>query len=462
MSSRPYAGSQALRGDLQRSRDTDAAARLLNRLHTRQEEIALSISQHVQHAVPDAAAERDTTFQAGILPTVRALLAYRLAAIEQGAVADEQIPPQAERQARRAARVGVKEGTILHRYVAGHRRLSQFIAQEAESLEIPSNDPALHRVRAIQDALLERLTAAVEQAYEQERDRAGGGSFDHHRMHAVRALLDQDTADPEDVNGLGYRLDAYHLALVAAGPDAPATLRVLESKRSVLLVAPDRDIAYAWIGGQHEPTPAEIHATLATLPSGRLRVGVGEPAHGTDGWRRSHRQAQEALRVAECVREPSTVRFGDVILLTPWLHDPARARELIELCLSPLDSKRDGGARARQTLQAYFSSGRNLTAAAQRLGVDRRTVSYRLRSIEDSLGRSLDSRAAEAKWHYAYTSFCTRGPELRKSGRTGKRNFQRAENPRRPRLRSWKQSSARALNRWRRRHVRLPAPPICG
>ena len=94
MSSRPYAGSQARRGDLQRSRDTDAAARLLTRLHTRQEEIALSISQHVQHAVPDAAAERDTTFQAGILPTVRALLAYRLAAIEHGAVADEQIRPR--------------------------------------------------------------------------------------------------------------------------------------------------------------------------------------------------------------------------------------------------------------------------------------------------------------------------------------------------------------------------------
>jgi hypothetical protein len=395
VSSRPYAASRARREELQQSRGTDAAAQLLARLHTRREEIALSICQHVQRAVTDAATERDATFQVGILPAIRAVVAYRLAAIEHGAVANEQLPPEVEQQARRAASVGVKEDTILRRYVAEHTRLSQFIAQEAESLQIPSDDPVLHRVQAIQDTLLERLRVGVEQAYGQERGRAGGGSLDQHRMHAVWALLDQDTAGSNEVDGLDYRLAAYHLALVAAGPDAPATLSLLETTRSVLLVAPDRDTACAWIGGQHEPTPAEIQATLATLPSGRLRVGVGEPAHGTDGWRRSHRQAQEALQVAECAQQPSTIRFSDVILLTPWLRDPVRARELIELCLSPLDSKRDGGARARQTLQAYFGSGRNLTAAAQRLGVDRRTVSYRLRSIEDSLGRPLDTRAAE-------------------------------------------------------------------
>ena len=97
MSSRPYAGSQALRGDLQRSRDTDAAARLLNRLHTRQEEIAQAITEHVQQAVHDPAAERDASFRAGILPAVTALLDYRLQAIRQGGAGSEELPPQAAR-----------------------------------------------------------------------------------------------------------------------------------------------------------------------------------------------------------------------------------------------------------------------------------------------------------------------------------------------------------------------------
>ena len=53
------------------------------------------------------------------------------------------------------------QATILRRYVAGHRRLSEFIAEEAARLQIASNDPTLHRVRAIQDTVLEGLTAAA-------------------------------------------------------------------------------------------------------------------------------------------------------------------------------------------------------------------------------------------------------------------------------------------------------------
>jgi hypothetical protein len=371
---------------------------LAARLRDGRAEIARAICAHIQRAVPDAAADRDAVFQAGILPTVTALLDYRLRAIEHGSVRPEQIPPQAEAQARRAARAGIKQSTILRRYVAGHRRLSELIAAEAANLEIPASEEALSRVHAIQGTVLEHLTAAVERTYEQERQHErerAGSSLDRDRMHAVRALLEQDSPSPEKVEKLGYRLNAHHLALVAAGPNAPATLRQLRSERSALLVAPDPDTAWVWLGGEHKPKPSEIQAILNPLAHTRLNVGVGEPAHGAPGWQRTHRQAQDALRAARCAEEPTTVRYSDVVLITPWLRDPELARELIELYLSPLATQRDGGARARKTLRAYFSTGHNLTAAAQRLGVDRRTVSYRLSSIEDALGQPLQTRIVE-------------------------------------------------------------------
>ena len=60
-----------------------------------------------------------------------------------------------------------------------------------------------------------------------------------------------------------------------------------------------------------------------------------------------------------------------------------------------LDDEGGGGTTARQTLRAYFKADRNTSSAAAALGVDRRTVANRLRSIEERLGRSLSRIGSE-------------------------------------------------------------------
>lgn len=49
----------------------------------------------------------------------------------------------------------------------------------------------------------------------------------------------------------------------------------------------------------------------------------------------------------------------------------------------------DRGAIDRETLSAYFAAGRNGRATAGALGVSRQTVSHRLKSIEEKIGRPL-------------------------------------------------------------------------
>ena len=49
----------------------------------------------------------------------------------------------------------------------------------------------------------------------------------------------------------------------------------------------------------------------------------------------------------------------------------------------------------RETLRAYFASGRNISSTAAALGVDRRTVTNRIRAIEDLFGRPLGDFATE-------------------------------------------------------------------
>jgi DNA-binding PucR family transcriptional regulator len=89
------------------------------------------------------------------------------------------------------------------------------------------------------------------------------------------------------------------------------------------------------------------------------------------------------------------VRYREVALLAAALRDDVLSSSLNEIYLAPLAQERDGGATLRQTLRAYFAAERNVSSAAARLEVSRKTVRSRLRAIEQRVGRSLDACAAE-------------------------------------------------------------------
>jgi DNA-binding PucR family transcriptional regulator len=133
---------------------------------------------------------------------------------------------------------------------------------------------------------------------------------------------------------------------------------------------------------------------LGEVSLDRVIVTIGEPGEGLAGWRLSHRQAKAALPIAER-REQPVLRYGDVTLQASILCDDLVATSLRQLYLEPLEGARDGGRMARETLRAYFAAERNISSAAAVLGVDRRTVSNRIRAIEDALGRPLKDCATE-------------------------------------------------------------------
>jgi DNA-binding PucR family transcriptional regulator len=120
----------------------------------------------------------------------------------------------------------------------------------------------------------------------------------------------------------------------------------------------------------------------------------GEPAVGLQGWRETHHQAQHAQRVAALTNQHRT-RYADVAVLTPWLEDANRGRALVELYLAQLDARGTRGSVCLDTLHAYHEAGWNVSSAARTLGIDRRTLKYRLDTIEDCLGYKLEARKAE-------------------------------------------------------------------
>ena len=63
--------------------------------------------------------------------------------------------------------------------------------------------------------------------------------------------------------------------------------------------------------------------------------------------------------------------------------------------LGPLADDDERSELLRDTLAAYFATGQNAASAAAALGVHDRTVLYRLRTIEERLGRSILERREE-------------------------------------------------------------------
>ncbi|MEU7166495.1 PucR family transcriptional regulator [Streptomyces morookaense] len=237
------------------------------------------------------------------------------------------------------------------------------------------------RSRALQDAE-QRLGAAVLHmllAGEPEHARAVAGELYGTLLDApFRVLVAEAVAPAEGSEGaegavpddpLGALADAVD---TAASRGAEAVLAVPEGARLVVL-APD--------GG------AAVAACAGVLG---VAVGLSAPT-GPAGAAAAHRQAEQALSVARrrgrALVEHEDVAAGSVL---PLLADDA-VRAFADGMLRALRQHDETGrGDLVRSLHAWLSRHGQWDAAAADLGVHRHTLRYRMRRVEEILGRSLD------------------------------------------------------------------------
>jgi len=365
-------------------------AALASRLRERLPEIQAAIATRI-YAISDPHEVADPAYVEGLDAALAAAVDHRLTVLELGERQAPAVPAILLAQARLDARDGVSLDTVLRRYFAGNALFGDFLVEEAARAEVPSS--VLRGLLATQATLGDRLLAAVSAEHEREaRNRPSNAS--ERRRRCVQGLLAGELVDHAE---LGYDLDAHHLALMAKGEGVPVAMRVLAVKldRRLLAVCHEEEPIWAcWLGGSR---PLEAEQALRALnedPPERMIVTVGEPGEGLSGWRLSHRQAKAALPIAER-RGQAIVHYADVALLAAVLHDDLAATSLRQLYLEPLERARDDGRAGKETLRAYFAAERNVSSTAAALGVDRRTVSNRIRAIEDLFGRPLKDFATD-------------------------------------------------------------------
>jgi hypothetical protein len=366
-----------------------ARTELAGRLRERRGEIEETLLTRT-YAIADPQEAADPEYAQGLRAAVSAALDFGLAAVEHGEERSPQVPVLLLAQARLAARNNVPLDTVLRRYFAGYTTLGDFIVQEAGAAQL--KEPWLKRLLRDQATMFDRFLATITEEHGRERQ-SGPGSPDERRTERVRRLLNGELVDTIE---LRYQLDVHHLGIVAVGAGAEQVIRDIASTldRRLLLIRPAERTVWAWLGGRRPVLGAEIirRACEQWPPSGF--AAFGEPSTGLTGWRLTHRQALAALEVARWSDEP-VVRYADVGLLASVLKDEVLADSLRRRYFASLTDASAGETTLRDTLRTYLETGRNVSSAAAALNTSRRTVSNRLRTIEERLGRSLNANTAE-------------------------------------------------------------------
>jgi PucR family transcriptional regulator, purine catabolism regulatory protein len=231
-------------------------------------------------------------------------------------------------------------------------------------------------------------------------------AFELSRRHAVSAaelrlagdLLEDLEHDRLDEREIARRIAAFGLdpqrgyaALLAVADGGPpgedvraAAARVLDGRGDRYLSASRRDRAAFLVPmDREEDALALAHELVAAAPG--TRVGVGRPASGT-GLGRSLLEARAAL---DAVAGP-VASYQDLGSLELLLSLPGAALEaFVARVLGPAT----GNSWLLESLAALLDSGCRWSEAADRLGVHRHTLRYRMDQLRKQTGRHPDDPA---------------------------------------------------------------------
>jgi len=374
-------------------------------------ELAMAfIRPRIPELFPDSESEEEN--RASTEASVRAVAAMVSDGSDPEAV---ELPAATVAYAQSGVRRGVPFPALLRSYRLGHQAVSDEILRRLAPL---APDPAdfTVAVRLVSHwifAYVDTALVAAELTYDAERER-WMRSAAASRAETIEAVLAGRQRDPGIASTrLGYRIDRDHIAAVAwldAATEGSNPLPVLESAigqvgdsagSEGVLVHPLGLLAVAaWFGsgaGFDEQALADLGFESDAAPG--VRVAVGMPGHGLEGFRRSYRQAREARRVAGLAgREAGTVIGYDQVAISALASvDLAQAAEFVERELGPLAGDDQLAQRLAATLRAYLDEQGSRSRAARRLGIHENTVSYRVRQAEELLGRYIEQRPLELR-----------------------------------------------------------------
>jgi sugar diacid utilization regulator len=312
-------------------------------------------------------------------------------------------------QGRKAAESGVSVGRGVDLYLSAARRVW-------DELPVVIRRRDNKAVRAAAEALLQVLDEAVASFADGHAE--AGRELVRKEETLRRDLVDDLLRGDAHLSELVERAEpfgldltrAHQVALAQPGrrlPSIAAATTALE--RVVLDRFGDRDVLVATKEGlvvvialaDATGAPATsmglattgnlgktVHSELSRLRRGPpWRVAVGRAHPGAYGIARSYEEARDGLTMAARMHlDTPIVETRDLLTYRVLARDQPALADLVYSVLHPLRQARGGAGPLVQTLAAYFDSGCVATAAAARLHLSVRAVTYRLDRVKSLTG----------------------------------------------------------------------------
>lgn len=319
-------------------------------------------------------------------------------------LSDITVPPAAAEYARRFAQHDLSLEALLRAYRLGEHMFLQWAMTTLGGLELPTADAlaTTSRIALLVNSYIDQVIEGLIDIYEDERRRWDARS-DAARAAQLRAVLDTealDLASAEEM--LAMSLTGWHLAAIiwlppgtidpgAAQLRAGAAMLGAATGRIPFAVSADEQTSWVWISSAGRPTlnAGLLENDLRKRPG--LRVAIGEPSPGLDGFRRTFRDAQRARSVAAGGAGPdrALTMYSRVALAGLLVDHLPDVKAWAQRALGDLMRDDESMNRLRETVRVFLDARGSFTDAATRMHVHKNTVHYRVRKAEDILGHPL-------------------------------------------------------------------------
>jgi DNA-binding PucR family transcriptional regulator len=345
------------------------------------------------------------------------LLGPFLDALIEAAASGSRLPSDQLDEYRRLGRVAAEQGAALPAlvdlYLSAMWRAWPELPAVADTGSEPVTVAGLRRaglsvLRAADDAV-----AALCEGYSRAQTAAARAEAGQRREFIDELLTGTSdvTALLPRAAGFGLFLEAPHVVLVARGNRRFEEGRATERRVESALRDQMSRAAAAPRGGPLVATRQGVLTAVLPAPPGRdataqlqgftdrvaavldreagleWRLGVSRARTGGAGVRAGFLEASGATELAATLDWPERVVYAQALLVYQVLARDAEAmRELITAVLAPLREARGGAEPLLETLRAYFAAGGVATAAARRLHLSVRALTYRLERIASLTG----------------------------------------------------------------------------
>ena len=380
------------------------------RLHERPAEVSSAILGSLGDQIPELLGDAQLmellgSSVEGNVDTLLHALRYDIA------VNRVEAPTAALEYARRLAQRGVPVNALVRAYRLGQRQMNELVFAELRRIEMPEpmRVAVLEAITAAMFEYIDWMSQQVVTVYEDERERWLENQNSLRALRVREVLAANKTVDVDAATAsIRYPLRWHHLALViwypdlgAEGDELPRLQRFVRelgeavgTDASPLFVPADQRCGWGWL--PYRAAVTDVVETVRRFAQKRPdspSVAIGTLAAGVDGFRRSHREAEEARGVAiiggRC--GPTVIAATDpgLSVVARLGGDVAGTRDWVAAVLGELAGDNEGDARLRETLRVYLACGCSYKLAAEELNLHFNSVKYRVGRAVARRGREI-------------------------------------------------------------------------